>query len=132
MSCIIENFKTILTKKYFCFEGRAGRAEFWQWVLAVIIINVVLSIVEGLIGLRSILSGLFCLAILLPELGVTARRLHDRGKSGWLQLIGLIPIIGAIIVLIMCIPEGDAGENKYGAAPCCCGCGDASEEKKEE
>ena len=126
---LIDNAKDIVTKKYFCFEGRASRAEFWQWFLAVVIVNFVLSIIPGA---GKFLSPLFFLAILLPFLGVTARRLHDRGKSGWLQLIALIPIVGFIIVLIMCIPEGDAGENKYGAAAscgCCCG---ASEEKKAE
>ena len=54
--------------------------------------------------------------LLLPTLSVTARRLHDRGKSGWLQLLSLIPIIGGIIVLVLCIPEGDAEGNQYGEA----------------
>ena len=128
---LIDNAKDIVTKKYFCFEGRASRAEFWQWFLAVVIVNFVLGIIGSIIHFPY-LTAIFALAILLPYLGVTARRLHDRGKSGWLQLLALIPIIGALIVLIMCIPEGDAGENKYGAAAscgCCCG---ASEEKKEE
>lgn len=111
---IVDNCKEIVTKKYFCFEGRAGRAEFWQWVLAVFIINIVLNIVDSIIGIQ-ILSALFSLAVLLPGLGVTARRLHDRGKSGWLQLLELIPVLGILIVLILCIPEGDAAENKYGA-----------------
>ena len=53
--------------------------------------------------------------MLLPSIGVTARRLHDVGKSGWLQLIGLIPLIGGIIVLVACIPVGSAEENQYGA-----------------
>ena len=129
---LIDNAKDIVTKKYFCFDGRANRAEFWQWFLAVVIVNFVLGILDSAIIHKPILQGLFSLAILLPYLGVTARRLHDRGKSGWLQLIALIPIVGFIIVLIMCIPEGDAGENKYGAAAscgCCCG---AAEDKKAE
>ena len=52
--------------------------------------------------------------MLLPTLGVTARRLHDRNKSGWMILVSLIPLIGTLILLIMCIPEGDKGENKFG------------------
>jgi len=129
---IVGNFKNILAQKYCCFEGRAGRAEFWQWFLAVFIISFVLGIVESLIGIDGVLSGLFWLAVLLPDLGVTARRLHDTGKSGWWQLL-CVTGIGALIVLIMCIPEGDAGENKYGAAASCgCCCGGAAEEKKEE
>ena len=116
MSGIIENFKNILTKKYFCFEGRADRAEFWMWVLVCFVINIVLGIVDGIIGIR-ILSGLFALAVLLPWLGVAARRLHDTGRSGWLLLLGLIPVVGGIILLVFCILEGQKGANAYGPDP---------------
>ena len=61
-----------------------------------------------------ILQLVVTLATLLPTLGAAARRLHDRGKSGWLQLLGFIPIVGVIIVLILLIPEGDKEANKYG------------------
>ena len=67
----------------------------------------------GLIGIQ-VLSGLFALAILLPQLGCTARRLHDVGQSGWVQLVALIPLIGVIILLVLCAKPGDAAENKYG------------------
>lgn len=120
MSAIIENFKTILTKKYICFEGRAGRAEFWYWVLACFIINVVLGIVDGIIG-KGILEGLFALAILLPGLGVAVRRLHDTNRTGWLLLLGLIPIVGIIILIIFYAQEGQKGENQYGSEPVCGG-----------
>ena len=115
-AAIIENFKTILTKKYFCFEGRADRAEFWYWFLACVIINVVLGIVDKFIG-KPILFGLFSLAVLLPYLGVMARRLHDTGKSGWMILLGLIPVIGGLIVLLLCVPESQKGDTQYGPQP---------------
>lgn len=108
---VIENFKTIMTKKYFCFEGRANRAEFWQFVLVMVIVNVVLGMIPKI---GPILTAIWGLALLLPSLGVTARRFHDRGKSGWLQLLCLIPLIGALIVVLMCIPEGDKEANAYG------------------
>lgn len=108
---VIENFKTIVTKKYFCFEGRAGRAEFWQFILVMVVVNAILGIIPRI---GSILSIIWGLALILPNLGVTARRLHDRGKSGWLILLSLIPIIGGLIVLLMCIPEGDKEANTYG------------------
>lgn len=111
---MIENCKTIFTKKYFCFAGRADRKEFWMWVLALIIINFILFILRLFIPALAFLSLLFSLAVLLPSLGVTARRLHDTGKSGWLQLLGLIPMIGGLIVLILCIPEGSKESNAYG------------------
>ena len=109
---LIANAKMIVTQKYFCFEGRAGRKEFWMWVLAAFIVSFVLGVIPKV---GNILSGLFSLAILLPSLGVTARRLHDLGKSGWMQLLCLIPVVGGLIVLILCIPEGDKESNAYGA-----------------
>ncbi len=111
---LIENFKTIITKKYFCFNGRASRQEFWMWVLATFVIAFVLGLIPKAGG---ILAGLWNLAVLLPYLGVTARRLHDTGKSAWLILLGLIPFIGALIVLLLCIPEGTNGDNQYGPLP---------------
>ena len=110
---LIANAKMIMTEKYFCFEGRAGRKEFWMWVLAVFIVNFILGFIPGKAGM--IICAIFSLAILLPSLGATARRLHDVGKSGWMQLLGLIPIVGALIVLILCIPEGSKESNAYGA-----------------
>jgi uncharacterized membrane protein YhaH (DUF805 family) len=63
------------------------------------------------------LRGLFALAILLPSLAVSVRRLHDTGRSGWWLLIGLIPIIGSITMLIFTATEGEPGDNTYGASP---------------
>ena len=113
MEEIINNFKTIITEKYICFDGRAGRGEYWRFILVSFVVSVILGFIPKAGG---ILQLLWSLALLLPTLGVTARRLHDSGKSGWLQLLHLIPIIGGIILLIFCISKGDAGENKYGAA----------------
>lgn len=110
---LISNFMNIVTGKYFCFNGRAGRAEFWLWILAIFIVSAVLGIVPKI---GSILSGVWTLVVLLPTLGVTARRLHDRNKSGWLILISFIPLIGGLILLLMCVPEGDKNENKFGPA----------------
>ena len=108
---VIENFKNVVTGKYFCFEGRADRAEFWQFFLVYAVVNTVLNLIPSV---GRYISGIWSLALLLPTLGVAARRLHDRGKSGWLQLLAVIPVIGGLIVLFMCIPEGDKEANAYG------------------
>ena len=61
-----------------------------------------------------ILLGVWVLALLLPSLGVIARRLHDTGKSGWFQLVAIIPAIGVLVLLLVCIPEGSKEANAYG------------------
>lgn len=97
--------------KYADFNGRAKRPELWWFVLFCIIVSVVLNMV------MPIISGLFSLATLLPSLAVGARRLHDTNRSGWLQLLWLIPVIGWVIVIIFFVQEGQNEDNQYGAAP---------------
>ena len=111
---VIENFKEIVTKKYFCFDGRAGRTEFWYWILVTFAVSLILSFIPKIGG---ILVTIWGLGILLPSLGAYARRLHDLGKSAWFILIALIPVIGGLILLILCIPEGTNGPNQYGEPP---------------
>lgn len=103
-------------KNYVGFSGRARRKEYWMFALFSFIVSLILTIVEKLIGLDSVLSGLYSLAVLLPSLAVGARRLHDIGKSGWWLLIGLIPLIGAI-VLIVFFCQDSQDDNQYGANP---------------
>jgi uncharacterized membrane protein YhaH (DUF805 family) len=104
---IIDNFKKIVTTQYICFDGRMSKRDFWLYMIPTLIASCI-----------PFVGQLLALALLLPTLGATARRLHDVGKTGWLQLIGLIcPPIGSIVVLVMCIPDGEAGANKYGEAP---------------
>jgi uncharacterized membrane protein YhaH (DUF805 family) len=84
---VIENFKTIVTRHYADFNGRASRAVFWQFVLVYVVAYVVLGI------LWKVLAALLSLALFLPSLGVSIRRLHDIGKSGWWILLPLGPWI---------------------------------------
>lgn len=100
-----------LQNHYFDFEGRVTRQTFWMFTLWSIIISIVLGLVSDAI------SGLFSLAILLPSIGLGARRLHDIGMSGWWQLIVFIPIVGAIALIVLAAKQGVAGPNEYGADP---------------
>jgi len=93
-----ESIKTCFSG-YVNFNGRASRSEFWWWVLFIFVANLVTGIISPM------LSGLFALATLLPSLAVTARRLHDINRSGWWQLIGLIPLIGLLVMIYWCIQE---------------------------
>jgi uncharacterized membrane protein YhaH (DUF805 family) len=101
----IDAIKTCFTK-YADFSGCASRPEFWWWVLFTFIAGLVLRQISYLV------SFIFSLAILLPNLAVAARRLHDTDRSGWWQLLVLIPFIGWIILLIWYIEPGKP--NRYG------------------
>ena len=122
------NYYSSVLKKYAVFDGRARRAEYWYFTLFNFIIALVLSILGKAIGVfnvtigttgneTNILSIVYGLALFLPGLAVSVRRLHDVGKSGWMVLINLIPLIGWIWYLILMIRDGVQGENKYGPNP---------------
>lgn len=100
---------------YADFEGRATRQQFWMYVLVVLMISVVFMILGAVIGsVAGMVHMLISLGLLVPGLAIGARRLHDTGKSGWLQLIVLIPFLGVIVLIVLMALEGDAGPNKYG------------------
>ncbi len=94
-----ESIKTVFSK-YADFNGRASRSELWWWVLFIFLGSLVLGFISD------ILSGLFSLGTLIPSIAVTARRLHDIDKSGWWQLVCLIPIIGLIVLVYWCVQPG--------------------------
>lgn len=102
---------------YFGFTGRAARSEFWYFVLFTLIASVVLSIVDSAIFGIGVLGGLFSLASLIPGIAVSIRRMHDIGKPGWWILIGLIPLIGALVLIYFYVQPSQAGANEYGPNP---------------
>ncbi len=116
----------VLKENYANFEGRARRKEYWMFTLFNFLIILLLAGLGGaflameinaLATVFYILYGVYALAVLIPGLAVTVRRLHDTGKSGWMILAGLIPLIGGIWLLILYVTEGDRGDNEYGSDP---------------
>jgi uncharacterized membrane protein YhaH (DUF805 family) len=103
-----ESIRTCFTK-YADFKGCATRSEFWWWVLFYILASAAIGLVS------QTLAAVFSLATLVPYIAVTARRLHDTDRTGWLQLLALIPIIGWIILIIWCVQEGKQ-PNRFCAA----------------
>lgn len=101
--------KTCFTK-YADFNGRASRSEYWWYTLFIVLAGLALATVTDR------LSGLFGLATLLPSVAVAARHLHDTNRSGWLQLIGLVPILGWLVLLYFMVQE-PREPNRFGAAP---------------
>ena len=107
-------------KKYAVFTGRARRKEYWLFFLINTIISLLIGFVLGIIGLEELafpVGLLYGLLVLLPNLGVTFRRLHDTGRSGWWLLIVLIPFIGAIVLLVFMALDSQPGDNKFGPNP---------------
>lgn len=103
---------------YVNFQGRARRSEYWWWYLFYIVVYIVVLVVDQTIfGQPAILTGLFVLANIIPAIAVGVRRLHDTGRSGWWLLIGLIPLVGAIVLIVFFVMDSEAGVNKYGPNP---------------
>jgi uncharacterized membrane protein YhaH (DUF805 family) len=113
-----EAWRTVLLQKYATFTGRAGRSEFWWYVLFQFCVIVAAGIIDGVIfrGTR-LVSGIAGLALLVPNIAVGVRRLHDTERSGWWYLLALIPIIGSLILLYFWIRPGTPGPNQYGEDP---------------
>ena len=101
-----ESIKTCFSK-FADFNGRASRSEYWWYVLFIVLTGAVLS------AINRNLAALFYLVTLLPSIAAAARRLHDTNRSGWLQLIGLIPLIGWIIMIFLLV-QGPKDPNRYG------------------
>jgi uncharacterized membrane protein YhaH (DUF805 family) len=110
-------------KFYFSAEGRANRKQFWLWlVLPVFVVSIILAMIDASMGNLDpqsgfgLLSGIWTLIILIPSILVYIKRFHDRDKSGWWVLIGLVPIVGPIWLLIeLGFLRGTTGPNRFGA-----------------
>jgi uncharacterized membrane protein YhaH (DUF805 family) len=109
-----EAVRSVLSQ-YAGFTGRARRSEYWNWALAGLIVGIVAAILDQIIG-SSIVSLLVGLALLLPGLAVSVRRLHDISKSGWFLLLAFIPIVGAIILIVWFVGDSHP-DNEYGPNP---------------
>ena len=112
-----------MTKRYATFSGRAQRREFWLFVLIYLILLLIAYGVDIAIGTydeengMGVVGGILILALLIPNLAVSVRRLHDTDRSGWWILIALIPLIGPIWFLVLAILNGTDVENRFGANP---------------
>ena len=118
---IIGNYKNVLINKYALFKGRANRSEFWLFALVNVAISIVYRILVSVLAgstaatlIVSIIVGVFALAILVPGIALSVRRMHDVGKGGGWIFISFVPIIGSIWFLVLCIKEGEPAANRFG------------------
>ena len=131
-----EAVRTCLKEKYVNFRDRAPRSEFWWFVLFGFIVSIVAGILDGALGFRpdvvldagdggfnasyqtnGPIATIAALALLLPNLGVSVRRLHDIGKSGWWVLLVFIPLIGILVLIWWWTRPSEEGPNKWGPNP---------------
>jgi uncharacterized membrane protein YhaH (DUF805 family) len=117
------NFTEAITsgfQNYFNFSARAQRSAYWYWVLFAVLVSIVASLIDRIAFSRTGVSGVSALAnlaILVPGIAVAVRRLHDTDRSGWWILLFLIPLIGAIILIIWFCSGGTDGANRFGPNP---------------
>ena len=117
------NYYLKVLKQYADFNGRARRKEYWIYNLINSIIGGLLFFLDYMLGTTidgldlGVLYLVYALFVFIPGLAVAVRRLHDVGKSGWMLLIALIPLIGAIWLLVLYLTNSNPGENKYGLNP---------------
>lgn len=114
-----EAVRTALLERYAEFSGRSRRSEYWWFVLFNILLNIVVSLIGAVLGdaIGSILGLLVMLALIIPGIAVTVRRLHDTDRSGWWILIALIPLIGTLVLLFFMVQRGTPGDNRFGTDP---------------
>jgi uncharacterized membrane protein YhaH (DUF805 family) len=114
---MIDWYLKVIKENYANFEGRARRSEYWYYTLMNIIIAIVLFTLSVAAYQLIFLYWLYALAVFIPGLAVTVRRLHDTNKSGWFFLVVFIPLIGGIWLIVLLATEGDSGSNNYGQDP---------------
>jgi uncharacterized membrane protein YhaH (DUF805 family) len=101
--------------KYATFSGRSSRSAYWWWTLFYFLVIIGASIIDAAAN-TPVIAILVWLGFILPNLAVLVRRLHDTDRTGWWVLIGLIPLLGAIVLIVFaCIDSGPP--NKYGEGP---------------
>jgi uncharacterized membrane protein YhaH (DUF805 family) len=103
-------------RKYADFATRSRRMEYWMFLLFNCIINIILSVIAVMIGMRWI-SYVYSIFVFIPSIAVSVRRLHDSGRSGWWLLLIFIPVIGWLALLYFYLVDSAPGDNQYGPNP---------------
>ncbi len=104
-------------RNYVGFDGRASRTEYWMFTLFNVIAETFFIMLGVLLRVNMTLVWIYDLAVILPSLAVQFRRLHDTGRSGWWLFIALVPLAGAVVLLIFYLLPSNPGINRYGAEP---------------
>ena len=108
-----------LVKHYADFSGRANRKQFWLYALWLVVVYIVIGILSAALGEKAgnAVIALVWLALIVPNLAMIVRRLHDTDRSGWWVLISFLPLIGGLILFVFEVLPGTPGENRFGSQP---------------
>jgi uncharacterized membrane protein YhaH (DUF805 family) len=111
-------------RRYAQFNGRARRAEYWQFYLFLVVITVLVAalVFSGFKDWspddkEAIVYAIVFLPLGVPGIAVSVRRMHDSSRTGWWLLIGLVPIVGGLIFFVLSVLDGTAGPNRFGPDP---------------
>ena len=115
MDQFITAYKTAFTR-YVDFSGRTSVGGFWRFVAINFVVALALALLSSVSSIFLLLYFAYGLAVILPSIAIAIRRLHDTGKSGWMLLIGLIPLVGFIVMIVFYVQASD-GPNEYGTGP---------------
>lgn len=122
-------FVDTIKNRYAKFDGRASRSAFWYFTLFYLILTIILGsidtfVLNPMLGMTpmeasngGVLQIIVALALLLPSIALSIRRLHDTGKSGWWLLIALVPVLGALVLLYFYVTDSERGTNRFGMNP---------------
>ena len=102
--------------QYATFTGRARRSEYWWFALFNLGLSMVAAVLDAVLG-APLTQWIVALGLLVPSLAVAVRRLHDIGRSGWWLLITLVPLAGAVILIVFLCTDGERGANRWGPSP---------------
>lgn len=127
---LFKYFLRAITRNYFKFHGRSRRAEYWGFVLYLVVFFIVALVLDTFLGalffgisgpedsdFAPVITVLFWLYTAIPGMALTIRRLHDQDISGWLYLINLVPYIGGLILFILMFFDSRYLPNKHGPSP---------------
>lgn len=111
----MEHF-TAAVQQFANFEGRNTRTQYWMYILFYMIFYIACLGIDWVLGAQFV-TLVYSLVLLVPSIAAATRRLHDTGRSGWWQLIALIPLLGAIVLIVFLAQDSESGDNAYGTNP---------------
>lgn len=113
------DFKNAITsglQRWSDFSSRSSRSEFWWFILFIILVSIAAGFIDGIIGTAPAIGLIVGLALLIPNIAVGVRRLHDIDMSGWWMLISIVPFV-SLILIYFCCKKGTEGPNRFGPNP---------------